>query len=130
MQSANISSAKLSSPNSKVLSFNYESRLINRTSIVLSPSDIVPELAGEDNLFSSIETPNGTNTSLPKFLKDGKVLGSSIFSAQTQERIKEGKPFGSSLFSTQERMEKIKDEKFGRRGVSTQENIKRPPPFV
>ncbi len=127
MQSANISSAKLSRPNLKPLTINFGSPLINQKSIVLSPSDLSPELGPEDGLFS----PNGVP----------KLLGSSIFSLQDQERKKEEKtigsaslltqekiinenPFGSSLLSTMEKVERLKDEKDSKNVVSTQESIK------
>ncbi len=132
MQSANIS-------------FASPSRFINRTSTILSPSEISPELAGESGPGDGIFSFGGTTTSIQKLFKDGRVLGSSIFSPQTQERLSERRFFGSALFSTQEKlkherifgsslfptlekMESEKDNKSG--GVSTQENIKRPPPFV
>ena len=132
MQSANISSAKLSSSplslgNSKGLSINCESKLINRTSIVLSPVDPSPELAVSigpvGGFFSSSETLQGMNSSISKLLKDVRLFGSSIFSNQTQERIKEGRTFGSSLFSTHER---IKNENaFGSSLFPTQEKVER-----
>ena len=129
MQSANISSAKLSSPNSKGLSINYESRFINRTSILLSPSDPAPELTIGIGPLSASETLQGTNTLIPQALKDGKTFGSSLFS--TQEKIKNEKILGSLLFSSQEKMERIKDGKSSiSGGISSQENFKRPSPLV
>ncbi len=113
MQSANIASAQLSSRHSNVLSINCESPLIKRTSIVLSPSDISPELAveigPEDGLFS----PSETNASIPKLLK---LLS-------TPEKIKNEEPFGSSLISTLDKVERLKDENEIRRVVSTDGNI-------
>jgi len=60
MLSANIASAKFLSPQG--LSINCESQFINRTSILLSPSN------PEDGLFSSIASPR--DSSSPKLLKD------------------------------------------------------------
>jgi len=119
MQSANIASTKLSSRNLNGLTINCESPLRNRTSIVLSPSDISPELAVEIGPQDSLFSPNETDTSsIPKLLK---LLSSP-------EKVQNEDPFGSSLFSTLEKVERLKDENHIRRGVSTDENMHRPPP--
>jgi len=131
MQSANIASAKFAT--SSQLDFqdfntNRERKFLNRTSIILSPSDPLPEqveIELEDGLFSPDESPRGTQTSTSKLRKGKKGSGTALFSTQDKmETIREGRPFGTPVLST---LEKIKDEKALNSSLfSTQEKIKKP----